>query len=196
MTGSYFHRTETAFFLRRVKYRLLPPDSASLFSCCEILLIYLALSHSLVTQCYIYLLLTSFFSCNWQHVSSHWKIRSVTLYLVSKTPYSLLSHLLSPFSNDNLKRAPLSIRIPQFFPFLSADQDKCVQLRMNACDHKLFTSVQLGICHWNLCLPGQLLLAAMRSSWDAVLMALGQKYLVLISFYKQCFNKSPLQNCY
>lgn len=196
MTGSYFHRTDKLLFSERSQV----PTSSSwlclpLQLLTEILLIYLALSHRLVMHCCTYLLLTFFFPCNWQHVSSHWRIHSVTLYPAYLTLYLPIFSPLPEMTTS--KEHPFSRRVPQFFPLLSADQGKCAQLRKNACNHNTFhLRAIMDLPLKSVCARGHFLLAAMGSSWDAALTSLGQKYLVLISFHKQRFNKSPLQNCH
>lgn len=196
MTGSYFHRTETALFWEESSTNFflltLPPSSAADWNSP-----YLPGTFTQIGNALLYLLAPNifFFPCNWQHVSSHWRIHSVTLYPAYLTLYLPIFSPLPEMTTS--KEHPFSRRVPQFFPLLSADQGKCAQLRKNACNHNTFhLRAIMDLPLKSVCARGHFLLAAMGSSWDAALTSLGQKYLVLISFHKQRFNKSPLQNCH
>lgn len=205
MIWSYsFHRLETDFFLRGLKYQLLSPGPASLSSCWLWNSPYLPGTFTGIGKASLYLLAPNIFSpvIDSRCLSTEKYLCDVTaayptLYstiFLSSPPHA------TPFRNDNLQSISSVKKSYTVTPFPQCRATRVGSIEKHCqsitsfwleCSYGFLSGISIGLgsifTSWNKIWGSET-----APSWEAILMALGQKYLFLISSYLKYFTSNTL----
>lgn len=205
MIWSYsFHRTETAFFLKGLKHQLLSPGPASLSSCWLWNSPYLPGTFTGIGNASLFLLAPNIFSpvIDSRSLSTENYLCDVTAAhpaLYSTTFLSSLPHA-TPFRNDNLKCISFVKKGYTVTPFpecratrVGSIEKHCLSITSFwlECNYGFLSGISICLgsifTSWN-----EIGGSETAPSWEAILMALGQKCLFLISSDLKYFTSNTL----